>query len=63
MKHRHSFFVHSPDNQHDGFELVKGESETEAVLHVRHLQAAREWKVTIDVEDLDENVSLLRVVG
>jgi hypothetical protein len=58
MKHRHSFFVDTRDNQPDAFELVKGDSETHAVLHVRHLQAAREWKVTIDIEDLDPNVSL-----
>ena len=56
MKHRHSFFVHTHDNQPDAFELVEGDFEAQAVLHVRHLRAAREWKVTIDIEDLDPNV-------
>jgi len=55
MKHRHSFFIHRPDD-HGGFEL---DSETNAVLKVRHLQAAREWKATVDAQDLDVNVHRL----
>lgn len=56
MKHRHSFFVHGPDNPPNTFELVNGDSEEDAVLKVRHLQAAREWKATIEADDLDEHV-------
>jgi len=58
MKHRHSFFIHGPDDA-DGFELVNADSENNAVLKLRHLRAAREWKATIDAHDLDVNVHCL----
>jgi len=59
MKHRHSFFVHSSKQQQpseDSLELIDGKTGKPSVLNIRHLKAAREWKITIDSEDLDVQV-------
>ena len=57
MKHRHSFFVDSSQNPPVGsFELVEGKDGDQAVLKIRQLEAAREWKITIDANELDEKV-------
>jgi hypothetical protein len=57
MKHRHTFFI-DPSKQPapDAFELIPGNRKDPAGLKIRKLHAAREWKITIDVEDLDAEV-------
>jgi len=57
MKHRHSFFfVAAKQPPQEFFELVNGKNGQPSVLKIRHLNAAREWKSTIDVRDLNEKV-------
>ena len=55
MKHRHSFFIDKQPIQ-EFFELVNGKNGQPSVVKIRHLSAAREWKTTIDVKDLEEKV-------
>ena len=57
MKHRHSFFINSSKQPPpDSFNLVNGKKGQPSVLNIRHLNAAREWKITIDADDLDAQV-------
>jgi hypothetical protein len=57
MKHRHSFFIDSSKQPPpDSFNLVNGKKGQPPVLNIRHLNAAREWKITIDTDDLDAHV-------
>jgi hypothetical protein len=57
MKHRHTFFVPSSvDPPPEAFRIVPGNKNDPSVLSIKHLQAAREWKITIDAEDVDIQV-------
>ena len=58
MKHRHSFFIHpSEEASPDSFKLVNAKKGQPSVLNVRNFKGAREWKITINVEDLDADVN------
>jgi len=57
MKHRHSFFIRSSEQPpSDSFDLVDGKKGNPSVLKIKLLKAAREWKITIDADDLDTKV-------
>lgn len=57
MKHRHSFFINSSEQPSpDSFSILSGEKGQPSVLKIRKLAAAREWKITIDTDDLDAQV-------
>lgn len=60
MKHRQSFFL-DPSRKlpRDAFQFTEGSDGTQAVLKIQHLHAAREWKITIDANELDARVKLL----
>jgi hypothetical protein len=59
MKHRHSFFINSSKQPSpDSFSIVSGEKGQPSVLKIRKLAAAREWKITIDTDDLDAEVEI-----
>jgi hypothetical protein len=61
MKHRHTFFIHDADpSLSEAFDLVPEKKDKPSELRIRHLPAAREWKVTIDLEDLDPKVHSTR---
>jgi len=59
MKHRHSFFIDTA-KQHvqESFKLVNGKNGQPSVLNIRDLSAAREWKTTIDVKNLNGQVRI-----
>lgn len=60
MKHRHSFFVE--DITHPSgraFELVNRKGGLPSTLKIRELNAAREWKSTVDITDLSQEVRIL----
>ena len=60
MKHRHSFFIESTKQPaQESVELVNGKNGQPSVLKIRHLVAAREWKTTIDIKDLNEKVQII----
>ena len=57
MKHRHTFFIPaSLDPPPEAFRIVPGNKNDPSVLSIKHLQAAREWKITIDAEEVDIQV-------
>jgi len=57
MRHRHTFFVDpSKHPAPDAFELIPANKKDPAGLKIRKLHAAREWKITIDAEDLNAEV-------
>jgi hypothetical protein len=59
MKHRHTFFIppsEEPPSPETAFELVQGKKGQPATLQIRHLQAAREWKITIGAQDIENSV-------
>lgn len=57
MKHRHTFFIDA-ENQPTSktFDIVPAKKGEPSVLRIRHLPAAREWKITIDSQELDPAV-------
>jgi hypothetical protein len=58
MKHRHTFFIDAGKQpKPEAFDLVPEKKGHPAELRISHLPAAREWKVTIDSDDLDQAVS------
>jgi len=59
MKHRHSFFTDAAKRPaQDSIELINGKNGQPSVLKIRHLSAAREWKTTIDINDLNGKVHI-----
>ena len=59
MKNRHTFFIDETRQQHppqDCFRLIEGKKGELSTLQIRHLQAAREWKITIGPQDLNNTV-------
>jgi hypothetical protein len=64
MRHRHTFFLDpSKPPAADAFDLIPGNKKDAAALKIRNLHAAREWKITIDSEDLDAEVILHSLAG
>lgn len=59
MKHRHAFFIKDTNTPGQGtFEIVNGKTGQPPALQIRQLKAAREWKSTIDIKDLNQNVCI-----
>jgi hypothetical protein len=57
MKHRHTFFIPSSVKPPpEAFKIVQGNKNDPSVLSIKLLQAAREWKITIDAEEIDIQV-------
>jgi hypothetical protein len=61
MKHRHTFFVPSGVTPPpEAFQIIPGNKKDPSVLSIKHLQAAREWKITIDSDELSTQVISLQ---
>lgn len=60
MKHRHTFFVPSGVKPPlEAIKIIPGNKKDPSVLSIKHLQAAREWKITIDSDELSTLVKIL----
>jgi len=63
MKHRHTFIIDAGNQPPpESLEIVPGENGQPSVLKIRHLSAAREWKITINRNELSAEVDTLRVM-